>query len=444
MNIYKLGENYYVRFWANGREYRRSTGTADQKRAKIAAKRIIAGVKSTASPEEHLARALVADGQVPVAGESIRVQAVRHLAGTLAPGEVAEILVKRYRDAEAEATDPRAQRRIRAERLQWGRTLSGEQAQRIAIDEIMNAWRKAPKKREPSEGTIKNMYEPMLRRFSTWAEKRGRKFMHEITEADAVGFMSWFRAQGFSVRSQRATRTLLKGIWNTLQVQGGLSDVWARVPLPEQEHGMRDALSAAQVEALFKACENPEERALVGLGLFAGLRLGDAASLPMASVDFDKGLITLRPHKTARRHGILARIPILPPLRVLLDAVRRPKTSAYVLPKLGKIHNRDPHEIQNLSRMIFDRAGIATAMAPEKGRIRARSLGAFHRLRHSFVTAAARAGLPPAVVRQMTGHNTALVQQLYEHMPDGDLIEAAAKLPAMIEAKNATDSAKSP
>lgn len=443
-NIYKVGKNYYVRFWADGREYRRATGHTDLKRAKVEAERIADEVRRKATPDDLFARALVADGLIPVPGESIRAQVFRHLVAGLPPNEVAEVLLQRYRQAESAAANPRTQRSIRAERLQWGRTLSGEQSQRIALADIMDAWRKAPKKREPSAVTIATMYEPMLRRFSTWAEGRGRKFMHEITEADAFAFMSWFKGQGFSVRSQRASRTLLKGIWHSLEVQAGLADVWSKTPLPDQEHGVRDALSAEQVTALFNACQNPEERALLGLGLFAGLRLGDAAALPLESVNFTKGLIELRPRKTAKRHGTVARIPILPPLRILLDDVRRPKGSPYVLPRLGRTYNRNPHEIQDLARAIFERAGIVTAMEPEKNRIRARSLGAFHRLRHSFVTAAARAGLPPSIIRQMTGHNSMIVQQLYEHMSDTDLIEAGSKLPALIEMKISTDSHKKP
>ncbi len=189
-----------------------------------------------------------------------------------------------------------------------------------------------------------------------------------------------------------------------------------------------DAFTPAEVGKLFAAAADAEEKALIGLGLYAGLRLGDAATLPLSAVDYTRGIIELRPRKTAKRHGTIARIPILPPLRSLLDDVHRRKGSPYVLPRLGHAYRANPSTIQDVVKQLFERADIATSLKRETGRKRARSLGAFHRLRHSFISACARAGMPAAAVRQMTRPYHRGGETLYGHILDVDSVRAVAAL----------------
>ncbi len=199
-------------------------------------------VRKDAGPDDLYARALVKDGLTPAAGESIRDQVVRHLAAKMAPASLVELAIIRYRAEEASKQEPRTQRRIRADRTAMARRLAGEQSERIAVDDVFTAWQTAPKKREPGKSTVEGMYRPICKRFAQWAKGRGRTYLHEITESDALSYFTYLKEQGFSPRTMRADRTLLKAIWSALTVQAGLADVWGKTPLPESEHGIRGCL----------------------------------------------------------------------------------------------------------------------------------------------------------------------------------------------------------
>ena len=64
-------------------------------------------------------------------------------------------------------------------------------------------------------------------------------------------------------------------------------------------------------------------------------------------------------------------------------------------------------------------------------RRRATSLSAFHALRHSFISFAARAGIPQLAVRAIVGHSNAATTRLYEHVDTPTLEKAVAAIPAL-------------
>jgi integrase len=77
---------------------------------------------------------------------------------------------------------------------------------------------------------------------------------------------------------------------------------------------------------------------------------------------------------------------------------------------------------------IFYRAGIETHAAAE-GREKATPVAGFHALRHSFVSACARAGIPEGVVRQWVGHGSLMVTRLYTHWSAADAAGITRALP---------------
>jgi integrase/recombinase XerD len=81
-------------------------------------------------------------------------------------------------------------------------------------------------------------------------------------------------------------------------------------PLPPRK--ANDWLSAADDEALLRACETPTEKIVVCLLRFSGLRIGEARSLNNRDVDLVAGTITVRKSKTPSGRRV---IPILQELR---------------------------------------------------------------------------------------------------------------------------------
>ena len=92
--------------------------------------------------------------------------------------------------------------------------------------------------------------------------------------------------------------------------------------LPETDSRTRSPFSWAEVEDILRACPDDEWRAVTLLGVLAGLRLGDAASLRWRNVDLAAGTLTLIPRKKARK-GKEVTIPMHPRLRDAISSLPR-------------------------------------------------------------------------------------------------------------------------
>ena len=101
--------------------------------------------------------------------------------------------------------------------------------------------------------------------------------------------------------------------------------------------------------------------------------------------------------------------------------------------------NRTTSALSAAFHGILVSAGLVEARPPEhgstsglgrSGRRRQNELS-FHSLRHSATTMLKMAGAAEATVREIIGHNSALVSRLYTHVGDRDKREALAKLAAI-------------
>ena len=176
-----------------------------------------------------------------------------------------------------------------------------------------------------------------------------------------------------------------------------------------------------------------EMRVLLAIGVYTGLRLGDAATLEWGSVDTLRGRIDLIPGKTAR-HGTAVTIPIHPALLAVLTETPPDKRAGCVLPETAALYrtgNRGRCLLVRRIRDTFRRNGITTECdAPDNGR--KRTLVGFHSLRHSAVSLMANAGAPLAVVQRIVGHTTSDMTSHYFHATDAALIAAVDAMPDVL------------
>ena len=64
-------------------------------------------------------------------------------------------------------------------------------------------------------------------------------------------------------------------------------------------HISKRPFSKSQIDAIFKLAEG-DMRTLCMIGLYTGLRLGDAVTLKWSEIDFDNSLISRLPNKTKK------------------------------------------------------------------------------------------------------------------------------------------------
>jgi len=141
------------------------------------------------------------------------------------------------------------------------------------------------------------------------------------------------------------------------------------------------------------------------IGLYTGLRFGDATSLKWTDIDFDGGMIRFTPSKT-RKHSIMVRIPLHRTLAAWLSEHRN--GSEWITPERrergGKARRRDGDMTFG---QLLEEAGVTKGGTREKL--------SFHCFRHTFVSRLAEAGVAQDVRMRLAGHTSAENHAIYTH-----------------------------
>ena len=207
------------------------------------------------------------------------------------------------------------------------------------------------------------------------------------------------------------------------------SNVWEEVPHSASTSHRRRALAEEERRRIF-ANVSEELRTLFTVGLYMGLRLGDAVRLRWADIDMDNGVVHVVPSKTVR-HGTEVVVSIKEsPLLNILEAVPPESRTGFVMPELAGLYERENWCLRGMLAKVFSNCGIRTTVDSDKGR-KSAEVG-YHSLRHTFVSMAANAGVPLAVVQGIVGHTSTAMTQHYFHASRDALDKAAQALPDFV------------
>ena len=208
-------------------------------------------------------------------------------------------------------------------------------------------------------------------------------------------------------------------VWRAVALDLGLtSNPWERLPRKRLDTHVRRALTKDETDALLAGTDG-EMRVLVAIGLFTGLRLGDAVHLEWGA--FGNGGRTIRV-KTAKT-GAEVELPVHPTLR---DALGKPKAHGFVVPTLAALYDGQGNSaVARKVKVAFEECGIKTSVKDANGR--ARPDATFHALRHTFVSRCAAAGIAPQIVRELVGHTTLKMTEHYTHIASKDFLDAFSR-----------------
>jgi integrase len=174
---------------------------------------------------------------------------------------------------------------------------------------------------------------------------------------------------------------------------------------------------------------NGEWRGLILFGLYTGQRLGDIASLTWRNIDLDRAELAFTTQKTKRRQLV----PIAAPLLKFLEELNAGDNPAQPLfPKAIAIKR-----IGTLSNQFYEilvSAGLAIKRSHKtigKGRHARRSFNevSFHALRHTATSLMKNAGISPAIVGDIIGHDSPEVNAQYTHIEESAKRKAIAAMP---------------
>ena len=140
--------------------------------------------------------------------------------------------------------------------------------------------------------------------------------------------------------------------------------------------------------------------------MYSGLRHAEVLTLPWSAVDLAEGTIYLSHTKSGR-----ARLVTLNPMAIdLLNSIERQGSSPWVFP------GKDPKKPMNNIKKVWTRALADAKVKPAR----------IHDLRHSFASAAARAGVSLYAIQRMLGHQTSQTTMRYASLSDAVAMREAS------------------
>src|SRR5207249_4191768 len=182
----------------------------------------------------------------------------------------------------------------------------------------------------------------------------------------------------------------------------------------------RRGLTIPEIKRILKIA-NDEWRSLILFGLYTGQRLGDLARLTWQNVDLEGDEIRFVTSKTARQQII----PLAPPLRKHLETLPAGDDPKQPLHPRAFASVSKSGKVGTLSRQFYElmvNAGLATPRPHrrakhEPGRDGRHSTSeiSFHALRHTATSLMKNAGISPAIVQDIIGHESAVISAHYTH-----------------------------
>ena len=193
----------------------------------------------------------------------------------------------------------------------------------------------------------------------------------------------------------------------------------------------RKPFTREEVTLLLKAAPSGEWRVAILLGVYCGLRLGDATGRKWDDIDLKEGTVRLVPEKKKSK-GKEVVLPLHRRLKAEIRCLGKPPATPDQLltPNLAGIPMNGSLGLSSLFVGIMAKAGVERGRSVEgSGRGRSRFERSFHSTRHTVATWLADAGVAEDLRMLITDHDNREVASKYTHHSVKALHEAVAKLP---------------
>jgi integrase len=306
----------------------------------------------------------------------------------------------------------------------------GEKLSSSSAREFFESWA-ANKARETAKATGER-YRHETMRFIDSLGRRADLDVTALTPRDVIAFRDSLAARLNTVTANHAVKIVRMALKDALSAGLVSSNAAAgvRPAKSAEEKNRRRPFTIPEVRRVLRSSHG-EWRGIVLFGLYTGQRLGDIARLTWQNVDLDRGELAFVSRKTKRRQLI----PIAPPLQkflLSLEAGEDPEQPLF--PRAFAVKRTSP-----LSQQFYDilaNVGLVerrqrSHAGTGKGRSSRHTFNevSFHALRHTATSLMKNAGIPPAIVMDLIGHDSAAVSAHYTHIEEAAKRRAIESLP---------------
>jgi integrase len=266
-------------------------------------------------------------------------------------------------------------------------------------------------------------------RFVEWLGEHADRPLAELEAAHFAGFRDQIAETRSNATANHAIK-ILRVVFEDARREGFVAENPSKDvgSLKKSKRSARRPFTLEELQKVIAAADT-EMRSMILFGLYTGQRLSDIARLTWQNLDMVAREVTLVTAKTAR----VVRIPIAQPL--LEHVAGLPQSDD---PKAA-IHPRADRSSQttNSNRFadLLASVGLVSSRRHDikkaRGRSgpRAASELSFHSLRHTATSLLKNAGVSPAIVQDIIGHDSAAVSANYTHIDSESKRLALEKIP---------------
>ena len=304
-----------------------------------------------------------------------------------------------------------------------------------SVSEYVERWLER-RKSDVRPITIRH-YRDTTGEFVRWLGNRAAESMHVIGPQEIAAWRDEVAARSSASTANLKLKIIRVFFQSAFRDENILSNPASKVPVLKTNPSNRRAFTISELQALLKALAG-EWRGMTLLGLYSGQRLRDIATLTWAQIDTEAGVVRFHTSKTGRNQVI----PMVPAITSFLS--EQPSSDdpgAAVFPNAAGIVRRN-HTTSALSGAfhgILASAGLVEARARKHGHTSGNGRSgkrqtnelSFHSLRHTATTMLKNSGVAEFIVRDIIGHESAVVSQHYTHVGDDQKRDALAKLAAI-------------
>lgn len=298
-----------------------------------------------------------------------------------------------------------------------------------------SAYTSAPGRPDSGARTLAD-YEGYYAAFAAWLKRKHptARALRDVTPAIAAEYAAHLTGErGLSANSFNKHTRFLGLLFRVLKELARLTvNPWEGIQRKRVLMESRRELTTDELKTVCAAAKG-EMRLLFAVGIYTGLRLGDAATLRWVEVDLPRRIIRRIPSKVARRNPRPVLIPIHPTLAAMLHETGA-RRGEYVLPESAALYLRDSSALSKRIHDHFETCGVkthrrGTGTGTDK---RAVVEVGFHSLRHTLVSLCRESNAPLAVVEAIVGHSNPAMTRHYTHVSELAAAQAVNALPAVL------------
>ena len=212
-----------------------------------------------------------------------------------------------------------------------------------------------------------------------------------------------------------------------------INPVAATESLRVSDSVQRKPFTVEEINSILEKCPSHEWKVVVLLGVYCGMRFGDASKRKVADFDLKVKTVSFIPEKK-RKQGREVILPIHPSLlREIKAAIKNRNKDAdvWLTPVLAKTPMGGKTGLSNLFIGIMKDADIDRGESLEgTGRGRTRFARSFHSTRHTAATWLANEGVQEDLRMLITDHESREIAKSYTHHSVELLRAAVAKMPS--------------